>query len=97
MPQAVNPNIFLYADDSCLMYQHRDVKEIEKQLNEDFERVSNSLVDNKLSMHFIENKIKSISFSCKRNIKIARKLNGKYKDIEIKTTFTSNISWLCLR
>ena len=79
------------------MYQHRDVKELEKQLNEDFERVSNSLVDNKLSMHFVENKIKSISFACKRNIKIARKLNVKYKDIEIKTAFTSNISWLCLR
>ena len=75
----------------------RTIKEIEKQLNEDFERVCNSLVDNKLSVHFVENKIKSISFACKRCIKIARKLNVKYKDIEIKTTFTSNISWLCLR
>ena len=75
----------------------RAIKEIEKQLNEDFERVCNSLVDNKLSVRFVENKIKSISFACKRNIKIARKLNVKYKDIEIKTAFTSNISWLCLR
>ena len=36
MPQAVKSNLFLYADDSCLMYQHRDVNEIEKQLNKDF-------------------------------------------------------------
>ena len=31
MPQAVKSNLFLYDDDSCLMYQHSDVKEIEKQ------------------------------------------------------------------
>ena len=30
MPQAVKSNLFLYADDSCLMYQHRDVNEFEK-------------------------------------------------------------------
>ena len=39
MPQAVKSNLFLYTDDSCLMYQHRDVNEIEKQLNTDFENV----------------------------------------------------------
>ena len=37
MPQAVKSNLLLYADDSCLMYQHRDVNEIEKQLNNNFE------------------------------------------------------------
>ena len=26
-------------DDSCLMYQHTDVEEIEEQLNNDFENV----------------------------------------------------------
>ena len=36
MPQAVKSNLFLYADDSCLMYQRRNVEEIEKQLNKDF-------------------------------------------------------------
>ena len=37
MPQAVKSNLFLYADgSSCLMYQHRDVNEIEKQLNKYF-------------------------------------------------------------
>ena len=30
MPQAIKSNLFSYADELCLMYQHRDVKEIEK-------------------------------------------------------------------
>ena len=29
MKQAVNCDLFLYADDSCLVYQHKDLKEIE--------------------------------------------------------------------
>ena len=51
MPKDVNSNLFLYADDICLMYQHRDVKETEKQLNRDFENVCDWFVDNKLSIH----------------------------------------------
>ena len=31
MYQAVKSNLFLYADDSCLIYQRRDIEEIEKQ------------------------------------------------------------------
>ena len=41
MPQAVKSNLSLYATDSCLMYKHRDVEEIEKQLNKDFENICN--------------------------------------------------------
>ena len=67
-----------------LMYQHRDVEEIEKQLNKDFENVCDWFVDNKLSIHFGEDKNKSILFVSKRNIKSARKLNMNYKDIKIK-------------
>ena len=52
MPQAVKSNLFLYADDSCLMYQHRDVEEIEKQLSKGFENVSGWFADNELSIHF---------------------------------------------
>ena len=84
MPQAVKLNLFLYADDSCLMYQHRDVNEFEKQLNKDFENVCNWFVDNKLSIHFSEDKTKSILFATKRKIKSPRKLNVKYKNIKIK-------------
>ena len=31
--QAVDCDLFLYADDSCLLYQHKDVKEMERNLN----------------------------------------------------------------
>ena len=76
--------MFLYADDSCLMYQYRDVNEIEKQLNKDFENVWDWFVDNKLSIHFREDKTNSTHFAGKRKIKSARKLNVKYKNIELK-------------
>ena len=33
MSQAVKCNLFLYADDTCLVCQHNDINEIEKQLN----------------------------------------------------------------
>ena len=59
------------------MYQHRGVKENEKQLNKDFENVCDWFLDNKLSMHFGEDKTKSILFASKHKIKSARKLNVK--------------------
>ena len=39
MSQAVKSNLFLYADDSCLVFQGKDVIEIEKQLNGDFKNI----------------------------------------------------------
>ena len=32
MPQAVQSELLLYADDTCLNFQHSDIKEIEHQL-----------------------------------------------------------------
>ena len=45
MPTAVKCNLFLYADDSCLVFQSKNVKDIKKQLNEDFEIISDWFVD----------------------------------------------------
>ena len=84
MPQTVKSIIFLCVDDSCLINQHRDVEEIEKQLNKDFENVCDCFADNKLSICFGEDKIRSIPFASKCKIKSARKLNIKYKDVKIK-------------
>ena len=67
-----------------MYHQRRDVEEIEKQLNKDFEIVCDWFVDNKLSIHFGEDKTKSVLFASKRKIKSARKLNVKYKNIKIK-------------
>ena len=84
MPQAVKSNLFLYADDSCLVFQGKDVTEIEKQLNEDFTNICEWFVDNRLSIHFGEDKTKSILFASKRKIKRVPKLKIKYKNIQIK-------------
>ena len=84
MPQAVKSNLFLYADDSCLVFQGKDVIEIEKQLNEDFTNICEWFVDNRLSIHFGEDKTKSILFASKRKIKNIPKLKINYKNIQIK-------------
>ena len=73
-----------YADDTCLVCQHKDINEIEKQLNKDFESICDWFVDNKLSIHFGDDKTKSILFATKFKIKKVRKLNIKYGDIQIK-------------
>ena len=31
--------LLLYADDLCILYQHKDIVQIEKRLNEDFENL----------------------------------------------------------
>ena len=84
MPQAVNSNLLLYVDDSCLMFQHKEVEEIERVLNNDFENICDWFVDNKLSIHFSEDKTKSILFACQCKIRAIKNLNIKYQDIEIK-------------
>ena len=68
MSQAVKCDLFLYADDSCIVCQHKDINEIQKNLNEDF---SNSI-------HFGEDKTKSIFFASK----FKRKNVKKYADIQ---------------
>ena len=72
MPMAVKCNLFLYADDTCLVFQSKNVKDIEKQLNEDFANICDWFVDNKLSIHFGEDKTKSILFASKHKIKSFR-------------------------
>ena len=61
MPESVSSDLFLYADDSCLVFQHhKELKEIEKQLNKDFADLCDWFVENKLSIHFGDDKTKSI-------------------------------------
>ena len=77
MPQAIKSNLLLYANDSLLMYQHKDIAIINKKkiLNKDFENMCGWFVDNKLSIHFGDDKIKCILFASKRRAKNIRKLN----------------------
>ena len=62
MPQAVACELLLYADDTSLIIQHKDTAEIETALNKNFSILCDWFVDNKLSIHFGEDKTKSILF-----------------------------------
>ena len=84
MSQAVECDLYLYADDSCLFFQHKSVTEIKKQLTKDFKNICDWFVDNKLRVHFGEDKTKSILFSSKRNLKLVEELDIRYKEIKIK-------------
>ena len=84
MPQAVESDLFLYADDPGLVFQHKDIDEINKHLNKDFHNVCNWFIDNKLSIHFGEDKTKCILFASKRKIKHSGKLEISYNNIQIK-------------
>ena len=84
MSQAVECDLYLYADDSCLLFQHKNVTEIKKQLTKDFSNICDWFVDKKLRIHFGENETKLILCSSKRNLKLVEELDVRYKDIKIK-------------
>ena len=60
--QAVDYDLYLYADDCCLLYTWKDVKVIENNLNEKFNSLYDWFVINKLTLQFGEDKTKSIIF-----------------------------------
>ena len=84
MPQAVNSKLLLCTDDTCLISMGKNIQKIEEQLNSDFTSLCEWFIDNKLSVHFGEEKTKSILFGTKRQLKHQRDLNLKYGYIEIK-------------
>ena len=69
MPQTVKCDLFLHTDDTCLTFQHENVKEIEDELNLNFPCLFDWFINNKLSIHLGEDKSKSILFRTKLNIK----------------------------
>ena len=88
MKQAVDCDLFLYADDSCLVYQHKDVSKIEQNLNKNFSNICDWFVDNKLSIHFGEDKTKCILFGTKQKLNKTGSLNIKHGTIQIKQYHT---------
>ena len=61
LPQAFVSDSLLYTDDTHIVFQHKSEIEIEKQLIRDFSSMCDWFVDNKLSIHFIQdNKINII-------------------------------------
>ena len=55
------------------MFQHKEVEEIEKVLNNDFENICDWFVYNKLSIHFGEDKTKLILLVSQRKIRAIKK------------------------
>ena len=84
MPQAVSCDLLLYADDSCLVFQANDFDEIEFKLNQDFNNLCDWFVDNKLSIHFGEDKTKSIIFGNQQKLRNLRNLDIRHGDVKIK-------------
>ena len=74
MKQAVDCDLFLYADDSCLVYQHKDMKEIERNLNKNFSNVCDRFIDNTLSIHFGEDKTKCTLCILAQNIDLIKSI-----------------------
>ena len=73
LPQAVVSDSLLYADDTCIVFQHKSEIEIEKQLIRDFSSLCDWLVD----------KTKSI-FGTKHKLRSAKSINIVCNGIEIK-------------
>ena len=71
MPQAVDYELLLYADDTSLIFQHKDITEIETALNKNFSMLC-------------EDKAKSILFGSKHKIKNSKPVNIQYNGIKIK-------------
>ena len=68
--QAVDCELLLYAGDTCLIFQHKDITEIEMALNKNFSMLCDWILDNKLSIHFGKDEIKPVLFGSKHKIKI---------------------------
>ena len=84
MPKDVDSELVLYADDTCLVFRHKDIKTVEEHLNQDFSTLADWFIDNKLSVHFGEDKTKSILFSSKHRLKSIGQIDISYKDVKIK-------------
>ena len=91
MSQAVKYNLFLYADDTCLVCQHNDINEIEKQLNKDFENICDWFANNKISIHFGDDKTNSILFATKFKLNKTQKTKYKIWRYTNQTAFRSKI------
>ena len=75
LSQGVVSDMLLYVDDTCIVFQHKSTIEIEKQQIRDFMSFCDCFVDNKLSIHFKQDKTKSILFGIKHKLWNAKSLS----------------------
>ena len=84
MLQAVDWDLFLYADETYLLFQHKDLERIKEELTKNFSNICDWFVDNKLSIYFGEDKTRSILFSTKNRKRKIGTLDIHYGDVKIK-------------
>ena len=84
MPQAVDCDLFLYADVTCLLFQHKDLERIKEELTKNFSNICHWFVDNKLSIHLWEDKTKSMLLSTKNRKRKIGTLDIQYGNAKIK-------------
>ena len=81
MPQAVDLDLFLYADE---IIQHKDLEQIKEELMKNSSNIYDWFVNNKLNIHFGEDKTNSILFSTKNRKKKIGTLHIQYAVVKIK-------------
>ena len=95
MPRSVDCDLRLYADDTCLGFTDKNIKTIERNLNKNFNSLCDWFVENKLSIHFGEDKTKSIVFGSKRRLKKLDILDIRRGEVKIsqqnKVTYLGSI------
>ena len=97
MSEAVYSELLLYAENTCLIFQHKDIKTIEEHLNRNFSALLVWFLDNKLSLNFGEGKTKSILFSSKYRSRTIGQIDISYKDVKIKQyskVTILDVSWM---
>ena len=82
MSNSVECDLLLYADDSCLVFTGPDLKSIETNLNKNFNYLCDWFIENKLSIHFGEDKTKSIVFGSQKRLKNLDQLDIRREDIK---------------
>ena len=84
--------LMLYADDSAILFSHKDVNVISDRLGKELRSCSNWLIDNKLSLHL--GKTECILFGSKRNLSKNKVLSINYDNYIIEST--SSVKYLGL-
>ena len=84
IPHAVDCDLFLYSDDTCFLFQYKGLKRIKEENPQNFFNIIDWYVDNKLSIHFGEDKTKSILFLTRNTKRKIGTLDIQYGDVKIK-------------
>ena len=70
LPQSLSDaGSYLYADETCIFYQHEGIKKIENVLKKEFSSLCQWFIENEMSIPFGEDKTKSILFSEMRGLR----------------------------